>query len=47
MATTNTLIDVKNGNIKMSVLGEEVSFFVHRSRPISLANLMDNCSVIE
>ncbi|XP_057775304.1 uncharacterized protein LOC130994276 [Salvia miltiorrhiza] len=47
MATTNTLIDVKDGNIKMTVLGESVSFSVHDSREMSSVNFINECSFID
>ncbi|XP_057775045.1 uncharacterized protein LOC130994003 [Salvia miltiorrhiza] len=47
MATTNTLIDVKDGNIKMTVLGESVSFSVHDSRAMPSANFINECSFID
>ncbi|XP_057811720.1 uncharacterized protein LOC131025958 [Salvia miltiorrhiza] len=47
MATTNTLIDVKDGNIKMTVLGESVSFSVHDSRAMPFANFINECSFID
>ena len=47
MATTNTLIDVKNGTIKMTVLGESVSFSVHHSRDMPSSTLTNECSYID
>ncbi|XP_057791319.1 uncharacterized protein LOC131008460 [Salvia miltiorrhiza] len=47
MATTNTLIDVKNGTIKMTVLGEPVSFSVHHNRAMPSSSLTNECSYID
>ncbi|XP_057803337.1 uncharacterized protein LOC131018639 [Salvia miltiorrhiza] len=47
MATTNTLIDVKNGTIKMTVLGESVSFSVHHSRALPSSSFTNDCSYID
>ncbi|XP_057808613.1 uncharacterized protein LOC131023087 [Salvia miltiorrhiza] len=47
MATTNTLIDVKNGTIKMTVLGESVSFSVHYNRAMPSSSLTNECSYID
>ncbi|XP_057789550.1 uncharacterized protein LOC131006359 [Salvia miltiorrhiza] len=47
MATTNTLIDVKNGTIKMTVLGESVSFSVHHNRAMPSSSLTNECSYID
>ncbi|XP_057803421.1 uncharacterized protein LOC131018730 [Salvia miltiorrhiza] len=47
MATTNTLIDVKNGTIKMTVLGESVSFSVHHSRALPSSSFTNECSYID
>ncbi|KAH6767681.1 hypothetical protein C2S52_018664 [Perilla frutescens var. hirtella] len=47
MATTNTLIDVKNGTLKISVLGEIVSFSVHENKAIPVSSFAENCSYID
>lgn len=47
MATTNTLIDVKNGTLKMSVLGETVSFSVRDNKAIPSSSLEENCSYLD
>ncbi|XP_057808647.1 uncharacterized protein LOC131023122 [Salvia miltiorrhiza] len=47
MAMTNTLIDVKNGTIKMTVLGESVSFFVHHGRAMPSSTFTNECSYID
>ncbi|XP_057803281.1 uncharacterized protein LOC131018584 [Salvia miltiorrhiza] len=47
MATTNTLIDIKNGTIKMTVLGESVSFSVHHNRAMPSSSLTNECSYID
>ncbi|XP_057771100.1 uncharacterized protein LOC130990871 [Salvia miltiorrhiza] len=47
METTNTLIDVKNGTLKMTVLGETVSFSVRDNSVIPATSLMENCSFVD
>ncbi|XP_057808581.1 uncharacterized protein LOC131023056 [Salvia miltiorrhiza] len=47
MTTTNMLIDVKNRTIKMTVLGEPVSFSVHHSRVMPSSTFTNECSYID
>ncbi|XP_057775234.1 uncharacterized protein LOC130994216 [Salvia miltiorrhiza] len=47
MATINTLIDVKNGTLKMTVLGETMSFSIRDNSVIPATSLMENCSFID
>ncbi|GER43985.1 retrotransposon gag protein [Striga asiatica] len=44
MATTNTLIDVKNGTLSMSVLGESVSISVHEAQLAPSFNYTEECA---
>ena len=47
MATTNTLIDVKRGNLTMTVLGETAKFSIFNKTPTSNNALSNNCSFID
>ena len=47
MATTNTSIDVKRGNLTMMVLGETAKFSIFNKTPTSNNALSDNCSFID
>lgn len=47
MATTNTLIDVKNGTLKMTVLGEAVSFLVRDHNVIPSSSLIEDFSDVD
>ncbi|GER27001.1 tRNA(Ile)-lysidine synthase [Striga asiatica] len=47
MATTNTLIDVKNGTLNMSVLGETVSISVRGAMSASSVNFVEECAFID
>ncbi|GER43851.1 retrotransposon gag protein [Striga asiatica] len=47
MATTNTLIDVKNGTLNMTVLGETVSISVREAMSSSSVNFVEECSFID
>ncbi|CAA0826449.1 Unknown protein, partial [Striga hermonthica] len=47
MATTNTLIDVKNGTLNMTVLGESVSISVREAMSSSLVNFIEECAFID
>ncbi|CAA0819572.1 Unknown protein, partial [Striga hermonthica] len=47
MATTNTLIDVKNGTLNMTVLGESVSISVREATSASSVNYMEECSFVD
>ncbi|CAA0811092.1 Unknown protein, partial [Striga hermonthica] len=46
MATTNTLIDVKNGTLNMTVLGESVSISVREAGSASSVNFVEECAFI-
>ncbi|CAA0819371.1 Uncharacterized mitochondrial protein AtMg00860, partial [Striga hermonthica] len=46
MATTNTLIDVKNGTLNMTVLGESVSISVREATSGPSANYVEECAFI-
>ncbi|CAA0811122.1 Unknown protein, partial [Striga hermonthica] len=47
MATTNTLIDVKNGTLNMTVLGESVSISVREAMSSSSVNFLEECALID
>ncbi|CAA0839516.1 Unknown protein, partial [Striga hermonthica] len=47
MATTNTLIDVKNGTLNMTVLGESVSISVREAMSSSSVNFIEECAFID
>ncbi|CAA0830862.1 Unknown protein, partial [Striga hermonthica] len=47
MATTNTLIDVKNGTLNMTVLGESVSISVREAGSASSVNFVEECAFID
>ncbi|CAA0822233.1 Unknown protein, partial [Striga hermonthica] len=47
MATTNTLIDVKNGTLNMTVLGESVSISVRGAMSSSSVNFIEECAFID
>ncbi|GER44502.1 pol polyprotein [Striga asiatica] len=47
MATTNTLIDVKNGTLNMTVLGESVSIFFQEATFTSLVNFVEECTFVD
>ena len=47
MATTNTLIDVKNGKLTMDVLGETVTFSIFDTTPIPTTALYEGVSFID
>ncbi|CAA0818841.1 Unknown protein, partial [Striga hermonthica] len=47
MATTNTLIDVKNGTLNMTVLGESVSISVREATSGPSANYVEECAFID
>ncbi|CAA0819097.1 Unknown protein, partial [Striga hermonthica] len=47
MATTNTLIDVKNGTLNMTVLGESVSIYVREATSGPSANYVEECAFID
>ncbi|GER31730.1 DNA-directed RNA polymerase subunit beta' [Striga asiatica] len=47
MATTNTLIDVKNGTLNMTVLGESVSTSVREATSASSVNFVEECAFID
>ncbi|CAA0821457.1 Unknown protein, partial [Striga hermonthica] len=47
MATTNTLIDVKNGTLNMTVLGESLSISVREVGSASSANFVEECAFID
>ncbi|CAA0808779.1 Unknown protein, partial [Striga hermonthica] len=47
MATTNTLIDVKNGTLNMTVLGESVSISVREATSGPSANFVEECSFVD
>lgn len=47
MATTNTLIDVKNEKLSMTVLGETMTFFIFDTIPIPITTSYKSCSPID
>ncbi|CAA0831197.1 Unknown protein, partial [Striga hermonthica] len=47
MATTNTLIDVKNGTLNMTVLGESVYISVQEATSASLVNFVEECAFVD
>ncbi|CAA0822234.1 Unknown protein, partial [Striga hermonthica] len=47
MATTNTLIDVKNDNLNMTVLGELVSISIREAMSSSSVNFVEECAFID
>ncbi|CAA0830726.1 Unknown protein, partial [Striga hermonthica] len=47
MATTNTLIDVKNGTLNMTVLGESVSISVREATSASSVNFVEECAFVD
>ncbi|CAA0826238.1 Unknown protein, partial [Striga hermonthica] len=47
MATTNTLIDVKNDTLNMTVLGESVSISVRGAMSSSSVNFIEECAFID
>ncbi|CAA0831248.1 Unknown protein, partial [Striga hermonthica] len=47
MATTNTLIDVKNGMLNMTVLGESVSISVREATSASSVNFVEECAFVD
>ncbi|CAA0806697.1 Unknown protein, partial [Striga hermonthica] len=47
MAKTNTLIDVKNGTLNMTVLGESVSISVRGAMSSSSVNFIEECAFID
>ncbi|GER55894.1 homolog of separase [Striga asiatica] len=47
IATTNTLIDVKNGTLNMTVLGETVSISVRGAMSASSVNFVEECAFID
>ncbi|GER46929.1 F-box and associated interaction domains-containing protein [Striga asiatica] len=47
MATTNTIIDVKNGTLNMTVLGESVSISVREATSASSVNFVEECAFID
>ncbi|CAA0834990.1 Unknown protein, partial [Striga hermonthica] len=47
MATTNTLIDVRNGTLNMTVLGESVSISVREATSASSVNFVEECAFID
>ncbi|CAA0832274.1 Unknown protein, partial [Striga hermonthica] len=47
MATTNTLIDVKNGTLNMTVLGELVFTSVREAMSSSSVNFIEECAFID
>ncbi|CAA0834253.1 Unknown protein, partial [Striga hermonthica] len=47
MATTNTLIDVKNGTLNMTVFGESVSISVREAGSASSVNFVEECAFID
>ncbi|CAA0824785.1 Uncharacterized mitochondrial protein AtMg00860, partial [Striga hermonthica] len=47
MATTNTLIDVKNGTLNMTVLGESVSISVREATSGPSANYVEECAFVD
>ena len=47
MATTKTIIDVQNGKLSMTVLGETVQFKVFDSLPYPSISSHDECSYID
>ncbi|CAA0833788.1 Unknown protein, partial [Striga hermonthica] len=47
MATTNTLIDVKNVTLNMTVLGESVSISVREATSASSVNFVEECSFVD
>ncbi|CAA0805966.1 Unknown protein, partial [Striga hermonthica] len=47
MATTNTLIDVRNGTLNMTVLGEFVSISVREATSASSVNLVEECAFVD
>ncbi|GER49507.1 retrotransposon gag protein [Striga asiatica] len=47
MATTNTLIDVKNGTLNMTVLGESVFISVREATSTSSVNFVEECAFVD
>ncbi|GER45726.1 retrotransposon gag protein [Striga asiatica] len=47
MATTNTLIDVKNGTLNITVLGESVSISVREATSASSVNFVEECAFVD
>ncbi|CAA0831349.1 Unknown protein, partial [Striga hermonthica] len=47
MATTNTLIDVRNGTLNMTVLGESVSISVREATSASSVNFVEECVFVD
>ncbi|GER33108.1 transposon Tf2-5 polyprotein [Striga asiatica] len=47
MATTNTLIDVKNGTLNMTVLGKSVSISVREAISSSSVHFMEECAFVD
>ncbi|GER36637.1 retrotransposon gag protein [Striga asiatica] len=47
MATTNTLIDVKNGTLNMTVLEETVSISVRGAMSASSVNFVEECAFVD
>ncbi|CAA0837978.1 Unknown protein, partial [Striga hermonthica] len=47
MATTNTLIDVRNGTLNMTVLGECVSISVRGATSASSVNCVEECAFVD
>ncbi|XP_048227310.1 uncharacterized protein LOC125369341 [Ricinus communis] len=47
MATTKTVIDVHNGKLTMTILGETLEFKVFDSLTISPSTLIDECSYVD
>ncbi|CAA0838505.1 Unknown protein, partial [Striga hermonthica] len=47
MATTNTLIDVRNGTLNMTVLGESVSISVREATSAPSVNFVEECAFVD
>ncbi|GER28809.1 transposon Ty3-G gag-pol polyprotein [Striga asiatica] len=47
MATTNNLVDVKNGTLNMTVLGESVSISVREAISSSSVNFVEECAFVD
>ncbi|CAA0816701.1 Unknown protein, partial [Striga hermonthica] len=47
MATTNTLIDVNNGTLNMTVLSESVSISVREATSVSSINFVEECAFVD
>lgn len=47
MATTKIVIDVHNGKLSMTMLGETVQFDVFRAMPLQVNENIDECSYVD